>query len=323
MNEINLIDKIMSKFSLELEFIEHTKAISRRQIKQISIPKNNGGFRIIRIPPVESKLIQYAIVDVLSSVVSISRYATAYHKGASIRNNALIHASAKYFLRIDLKDFFPSIKFTDFKKALTQQSVSLTDDSWNLILKTCFDVSDRLSIGFPASPFVCNVVMKSFDENVASKIEAETNSVKYSRYSDDLVISANTIEEIETAKIAIENLIKLSESPKIRIHYKKTRKMNLLRGNVIITGVKIRTDHSLTVHPKIRDDARFLLNLVKLGKINDDNILRLHGLMNYIKGVDSDLYNRLLMKNINPIAKLEALYPIALNNKHKANATET
>lgn len=38
------------------------------------------------------------------------------------KSNALLHAESKnkYYVKIDLKDFFPSIKFTDFEYAFTR-----------------------------------------------------------------------------------------------------------------------------------------------------------------------------------------------------------
>lgn len=312
---MNIIDLIMKHAGVDAEFIANAEKYSRTQIKQIIIKKREEGkFRVIRIPCVESKLIQYSIIDILSPKIKISTAATAYFPGASIKKNALIHSANDYFLRIDLKDFFPSIKIEDFKIALENNDIKLDPDSWKLIAKTCFDKRDTLSIGFPISPFVCNIVMKSFDEKTKGKLE-EIGGIDFSRYSDDIIISSKSIELLNLAKSTVIKIIEESESPKITINYKKLRKMSVARGNAIITGVKIKQSHAITIHPNIKNDVVFLLNLSAKRKINTESAMRLFGLMNYIKSVDPDLYNMLRIKHASGYAYANLQLP----NKHKLN----
>ncbi|HCN8126267.1 TPA: RNA-directed DNA polymerase, partial [Escherichia coli] len=46
-----------------------------------------------------------------------------------------------------------------------------------------------LSVGAPSSPFISNIVMSSFDEEISSF--CKENKISYSRYADDLTFSTN------------------------------------------------------------------------------------------------------------------------------------
>lgn len=315
---MSFVDRLCEDLDIDQKFLNLALDKSRISIKQIIIPKREEGkFRIIRIPCVEAKIIQYGVQDILSKQIILSDFATAYFPGASVKYNAIIHAPHSHMIRIDLKDFFPSISFNDLKTSLTEQGIAIDADGLDVIRKVCFDVGDKLSIGFPISPFFCNVVMKKFDIAVNQGI-SEWGDMAYSRYSDDLVISSNTPEHLNSAKALLFKLILSWDSPKIKANFKKTRKMSIARGNAIITGVKIRPDHSLAVHPSIKKDATFLLNHCKKRTINDESVVRLNGLINYIKYIDPNLYNALMVKYYDCLAYLKDKITEALAKKSHA-----
>ena len=87
-------------------------------------------------------------------------------------DNAIYHSQSKYFLKIDLKNFFPSICAEDFIELVNEWHKS-TDLEWlfdqiaiDFIKKTCFDINERLPIGYPSSPLISNTVMYPFDQVV-------------------------------------------------------------------------------------------------------------------------------------------------------------
>ena len=75
------------------------------------IKKRNGKYRTIYEPKPLLKHIQKQILANILNDRSISKYATAYHKGLSIKANALPHVKKDVILKLDIKDFFESISF--------------------------------------------------------------------------------------------------------------------------------------------------------------------------------------------------------------------
>lgn len=72
----------------------------------ISIPKRNGNERILTVPNKKLKFLQKYILKNIISKFKISKYATAYYKGATLADNAKPHINKKYLLKIDLADYY-------------------------------------------------------------------------------------------------------------------------------------------------------------------------------------------------------------------------
>lgn len=118
----------------------------------------------------------------------------AYEKNSSIKKNAQSHQSKEYLVKMDFKNFFPSIKGGD----LVRHIQKFSDNSFSrealidILLITCIkdgDANYHLSIGAPSSPKLSNSIMFDFDDNVTKW--CEENEIVYTRYADDLTFSTN------------------------------------------------------------------------------------------------------------------------------------
>ena len=76
------------------------------------IRKRDGSIRSLLVPDPLLKKIQRNILHNILDQMPVSPYATAYHKGAGIRLNARPHSGAKLLLKLDIKDFFENILFS-------------------------------------------------------------------------------------------------------------------------------------------------------------------------------------------------------------------
>ena len=87
--------------------------------RQFSIPKRNGGTRIILAPESRLKLVQSRLArllnDCLDEIAGSTKPQTAlshgFTRGRSIVTNASMHRGRRYVLNFDLEDFFGSINF--------------------------------------------------------------------------------------------------------------------------------------------------------------------------------------------------------------------
>ncbi len=149
------------------------------------IKKKNGKFRTIYEPHLLLKHIQKNILTNILNNRSISKYAKAYHKGFSLKDNAIPHINKNLLLKLDIKDFFENISFINIYNSCF--SIEYFPKSVGMLLTNLCTYDDHLTQGSPTSGYISNLVMKEFDEELGNW--CEENNVSYTRYSDDMTFS--------------------------------------------------------------------------------------------------------------------------------------
>lgn len=154
------------------------------------IPKHSGGKREISAPCNPMKQIQRWIsVNILRNVALLEN-AHAFRKNRSILTNIKPHLQQDYLLKIDLKDFFPSIKIEYVVRVFLEIGYT-REVSYYLGRLCCKD--GCLPQGAPTSPMLCNIVSRYMDSRL-SRLAAKNECV-YTRYADDIAISGSHISE--------------------------------------------------------------------------------------------------------------------------------
>ena len=153
--------------------------------KTFQIPKRSGGMREIAQPAREVKLLQRALAGRILANLPIHSAAKAYRQGLSIRDNAKPHSGDSPILKMDFKEFFPSIRSADWEHycvrnaLLKQEDISYT--SQILFRRVTGEHLLKLSIGAPSSPSLSNILLFDFDGLVAD--EAAKRGIVYTRYA--------------------------------------------------------------------------------------------------------------------------------------------
>ena len=109
---LNLIDEKLS----DKEKIRKLYTLSNnieKNYKKTVILKKDGNKRIIYEPNYTLKKVQRNILDNVLSGFKVSKYAMAYVKGKSVKDNVLPHVNKRIILKLDIKDFFNNISFMD------------------------------------------------------------------------------------------------------------------------------------------------------------------------------------------------------------------
>src|SRR6478752_4145703 len=84
--------------------------------KVYRIPKRAPGqFRTIAQPAREVKALQYWVIKNVLDKFAIHPSATAYRQHVSIAHNAKPHVRGRFLLKMDFRDFFPSLKAADLR----------------------------------------------------------------------------------------------------------------------------------------------------------------------------------------------------------------
>jgi hypothetical protein len=172
------------------------------------IPKKSGGWRTIEAPSEELKEKQRADLPWLKGIFKTSIAAHGFIDGRSIVTAAREHKAPQCLLCFDIKDFFPSITMDRFvqyrmlKRARRQRlrgRTVMTDYELERLKKHFYDFSDdkgpRLPQGAPASPYLSNIYMRSFDSRMLKV--ARIYGLTYTRYADDIQLSFSRYAEID------------------------------------------------------------------------------------------------------------------------------
>ena len=258
--------------------------------KKFYIKKRNGALREVAQPAREVKLIQRWLVNQLEQTLPISSASTAYQKDASIKKNAALHINSKYLLKMDFKDFFPSITALDIKKHLIKYCGNDYDqEAIDLIVQACTWSSDRTSnlklcIGAPSSPLLSNSIMYDFD----CIIETHTSSsaITYSRYADDLIFSCNEKNVLSNYPELVEKTTRELTYPKLLINNNKTIHASK-SGKRMVTGIIITPDNKLSVGRNRKRLIRAMYHRFTKGELNEEEILKMFGLINFTNDVES------------------------------------
>ena len=190
----SLIQTVEQFTGLSVNDILEISKKSQNTYKKYSIPKKRKGHRKISHPSKETKLLQYACVELLIDYIKPHPAAHGYIRGqkSPLLNNASKHAKQPFLLRVDFKDFFPSIRPADLFEILKVDKVindiKLTENDQHFLENVFFlqnpDGSKGLPIGAPSSPWVSNIIMIDLDSQLSTL--AEKNDFIYTRYADGL-----------------------------------------------------------------------------------------------------------------------------------------
>ena len=181
--------------------------------RQFSIPKKNGGVRLISEPLPNLKEIQEWILTNILYKVKVSPYAKAYVPGKSVKDNVRFHRRQEKVLSLDIKSCYDHLTdwmvFQFFLENEYNESVAMMLTGL-CCLKGC------LPQGAPTSAALSNLLMRDFDEAVG--IYCRTRKIRYTRYADDMTFSGD-FEELEVIRFIRKTLKPMG----LRLNEKKTR----------------------------------------------------------------------------------------------------
>ena len=228
------------------------------------IKKRNGKYRTIYEPNELLKNIQRQILENILNNKAISKYATAYHKGISLKSNAIPHINKRVILKLDIKDFFENITFLDIYNCCF--SIEYFPKSVGMLLTYLCTYDDHLTQGSPTSAYISNLIMKEFD--IALGTWCDSNNISYTRYSDDLTFSGN-FNPSEVIKIVRKMLYKLNlelNEEKIHVIYNNQRQC--------VTGIVVNKKAQANINYRkiIRQEMYYINKFGLLSHMQRKNI---------------------------------------------------
>ena len=192
------------------------------------IRKKSGGVRELSAPHYTLKYVQDWIYQNILKNIKVNYCAHGFRPKKSILTNAKVHVNNRFLLKIDMKDFFPSI---DINKVVNIFRSLGYSNHVSFYLASICCVNGHLPQGAPTSPALSNIIARHMDNRILGL--CKKMNYRYSRYADDIAISGDNIESWfadYVKKIIVECGFEVNDA-----------KVKLYNGNgaKILTGVSL------------------------------------------------------------------------------------
>ncbi len=218
-----------------------------------TIPKRDGSRRTITAPKRELKVVQRWLLRNVFEKLPVHHAAHGFLAARSIQTNARVHTGADVIVKVDVKEFFPTITLRRVKGLLRRAGIPesvatliallVTESPREIVQfrnKTLYVAKGARSLpqGAPTSPAITNAICLRMDKRLAGL--GREMGFAYTRYADDLAFSFR--KKRGGAKPPIGALLhgvrQILEAEGFRVHQKKTTVMR--GGNTQrITGLVV------------------------------------------------------------------------------------
>lgn len=166
---------------------------------EFEIPKSSGELRKITAPRQALKRIQRKILDEILAKLPVHPASHGFVRGRSVLTNAQPHEGAKVVVKMDLRDFFPTIHHQRVKGLF--RKLGYSEEIAHLLASLTTHrqkLADGLVVwpgvlpqGAPTSPALANLLCLRLDarlDGLARRVGAA-----YTRYADDLTFSFRSL----------------------------------------------------------------------------------------------------------------------------------
>lgn len=291
-----LIEALQKQSGVPAANLHWLALTASHRYKTYEIPKRSGGTRTIHHPSRALKGVQRWISKFLFRQLLVHPCATAYTRGSGIRQNAEAHLHSSFTLRMDFKDFFPSFTQEGVENFLAfssrETTVRLSQEDIEFIGRIVCRYG-QLTIGAPSSPSLTNVMMYSFDQQVADL--AERRKLIYTRYADDLFLSSRQSGNLNDIPEIIWSITKTFPFAPLKINDDKTVFLSK-KYTRRITGLILTPDDKISIGRDKKRAIKSMVHSFKMGNLDPVQISTLSGHLSYIRDVEKSFFFSLKAK---------------------------
>lgn len=289
----------------ELRWLCYQREVaSKTHYTRFEIPKRSGGMRAIWAPLPQLKQAQHWILREILERLVVHGSAHGFISGRSIATNAAEHTNSQVLVKVDIKNFFPSISWRRvkgvFRKAGYPEQIAtllalLCTESPREIVEhdgkpVYVALADRcLPQGAPTSPALTNALCLGLDRRLTGF--AQKAGWRYTRYADDLSFSLPlTHQEKPEISRLLGTLKRILGDEGFELNVQKTRVIRT--GDVQeVTGLVVNGDQAPRVSRQLKRQMRAAVHNLEQGKAlpEGESLSRLRGYAAYIAMTDHKL----------------------------------
>jgi len=315
-NELPAIDKpgklaeAMGLTLPELRWLAfHREAATSIHYTRFTIPKRDGSERAIWAPMPRLKAAQRWILRNVVERLPVHGASHGFLADRSIATNAAAHVGARMVVKIDLKDFFPTVTFRRVKGIFRQAGYH--DPIATLMALVCTEAPREivehegkqyyvalgprcLPQGAPTSPALTNTLCLRLDRRLMGL--ARRLGWRYTRYADDLTFS---LPDGHKDKPKLGTLLgsvgRIAADEGFRVHPDKTH-VGRKGSRQKVTGLVVNGGGAPRVPRKLKRQIRAAVHNLATGKglKEGDSVARIAGYAAYIHMTDPKLGAKLL-----------------------------
>jgi RNA-directed DNA polymerase len=293
---LDLLSKRLPLSKGELQLLIVT-APNRYKVHTID-KRHNRGKRLIAQPAAEVKMAQAIAQKSLIGRLPVHECAKAYRTQTSIKDHASPHAPNRYLLKVDFKDFFPSIMGGDFCAHLDRH-LQVEKQEAEFFSHLFFWRPKKtnqllLAIGAPSSPWLSNTILFEFDTRLSEYCKSK--QIVYTRYADDLALSTNLPNILGDALAEIRSICLDLKYPRLTINEDKTV-FTSKKHNRTLTGLVLANDGKTSIGRDKKREIRALAKNYERGNIDAEKSAYLSGILAFTLSIDAD-FNKSIARMI-------------------------
>ena len=209
-------------------------------VRRVSIPKSGGGERMLGIPTVIDRVIQQAVLQILTPIFDphFSESSFGYRPGRSAhgalrRVKGFVGEGCRVAVDIDLAKFFDTVNHDLLMGRISRRvrDKTLLALIGRYLRAGVLEGTSRLSTdigtpqGGPLSPLLANILLDDLDR------ELEKRGHRFARYADDLIILVGSKRAGERVMDSITRF--LTTRLKLRVNTQKSRVVSTKRSSFL------------------------------------------------------------------------------------------
>lgn len=294
-------------------FAFHRDAATHIHYRRFFVPKRDGSQRPIWAPLPKLKEAQHWILHQIVERLPVHGAAHGFLAGRSIATNAAVHTNSRVVVKLDLKDFFPTVTFRRvkgvFRKAGYREQIATllalicTESPREVVErngKTWFvSLGPRcLPQGAPTSPALTNTICLKLDSRLSGL--ARSLGWRYTRYADDLTFSVPCDSEVDARVARLKGCVhQIVSDEGFVVHPSKTRVIRS-GSRQKVTGLVVNGQGAPRPLRTVKRNLRAAIHNLKAGKPlhETETVDSLRGMAAFISMTDPALGQK-LMRQIN------------------------
>jgi RNA-directed DNA polymerase len=242
-------------------------------VRRVEIPKTDGGVRLLGIPTVIDRLIQQAILQVLTPIFDpyFSEFSFGFRPNRSAHDamrqaQSFISEGYRFVVDMDLEKFFDRVNHDILMSRVARK---VKDKALLKLIRAylqadimvngiCLSAVEGTPQGGPLSPLLANILLDDLDK------ELEKRGHRFCRYADDCNIYVKTKRAGERVKESIQNY--LEKVLKLKVNEQKSAVDRPWKRKFLGFSFTNAKQARIRIHPKsllkLKEKIRLITNPV-------------------------------------------------------------